>query len=50
MKLSALPAAVRAVASMLEEANLHMKQWDVDDACGRPALTARGYRETEELI
>lgn len=31
MKLSAPPAAVRAVASMLEEADLHMKWWDADD-------------------
>lgn len=31
MQLSAPSAGVRAVVSMLEDADLHMKRWDMDD-------------------
>lgn len=41
MQLSAPPVAVRAVASMLEEADLHMKRWDADDGSWESSLLSR---------
>lgn len=42
MQLSAPPVAVRAVASMLEEADLHMKRWDADDGSWESSYAAGG--------